>query len=259
MPQIDFSRALSAPKDAPPPSAGTGPRHPEFTPGALPQEKPTKPFGAGRLPRAHFINIIFALVTFVGGLLCTFYLFNGAELWRAAATWPRKLLYPRPAAMTATVERDENRESTPASGQASIMAADHSGDPFSRSSGFLSLTLPSTVSASGVAAGLPSTALLRILRSPFAQLGFPVPGGDALTQAFNRAVSDLAQASHVEPQTPQAAPAAGAAQNQANASGNFPNNDAQQTITSTHSAFPPPTSEIGSAANHAPANPGGRH
>jgi hypothetical protein len=31
-----------------------------------------------------------------------------------------------------------------------------------------------------------------------AQLGFPAPGGDALTQAFNRAVTDLAHVSNLE-------------------------------------------------------------
>src|ERR1700730_6711911 len=43
-------------------------------------------------------NIIFATITFVGGLFYIFHVFSTAEPFRAIAVWPSEILYQRPFA-----------------------------------------------------------------------------------------------------------------------------------------------------------------
>lgn len=198
MPQIDFGQAFSNPdKNAPSacPSGQSG--QPEFVHGA-PREDKLEEFRAGaRLGRSEWANLVFVTVTFVGGLFCAFYFFNGAELLRAGATWPREFLYSRPSIAASSDVSRAGGETFPF-GPGSAASADRGGDPFSRSAGVMSLTSPSTIGRSGAGAGLPSTATAPNASSPFAQLGFPAPGEDALTQAFNRAVTDLPRVSNLE-------------------------------------------------------------
>jgi len=196
MPQIDFGQAFSNPdKNAPSawPSAG----HPEFVRDAHREDK-LEEFRVGpRLGRSEWANLIFVTITFVGGLFCAFYFFNGAELLRAGMAWPREFLYSRPSIAASSDVNHAGGEAFPvAPGFAA--SADGGGDPFSRSAGVISLPSPSTIGRSGAGAGLPSTATAPNANSPFAQLGFPAPGGDALIQAFNHAVTDLARVSNLE-------------------------------------------------------------
>lgn len=44
-------------------------------------------------------NIIFAAITFTGGLFCAFHFFNSPDPFRVTAIWPRGLLYQRPFAL----------------------------------------------------------------------------------------------------------------------------------------------------------------
>jgi hypothetical protein len=48
------------------------------------------------LGRSDWTNISFVTAAVLGGLVCAFYFFNGGDLLRAAAAWPREFLYPRP-------------------------------------------------------------------------------------------------------------------------------------------------------------------
>jgi hypothetical protein len=198
MPQIDFGQAFSNPdKNAPSawPSAQSG--HPEFVRDA-PREDKLEEFRVGaRLGRSEWANLVFVTVTFVGGLFCAFYFFNGAELLRAGVAWPREFLYSRPSIAASSDVSHAGGEAFPVS-PGFAASADGGGDPFSRSAGVMSFPSPSTIGRSGAGAGLPSTATAPNASSPFAQLGFPAPGGDALTQAFNRAVTDLARVSNLE-------------------------------------------------------------
>jgi hypothetical protein len=198
MPQIDFGQAFSTPDKGAPsawPSAQSG--QSESARGAVMELKP-KEFPAGaRFGRPEWANVAFAIVTFVGGFFCAFYFFNGAELLRAAAAGPAEFLYSRPA-ITASCELNHAGEEASLFNPSSAASADGGGDPFSRCSGLMSLTLPSTIGSSGAGAELPSTARAPNAGSPLVQLGFSAPGGDALTQAFNRAVADLARLGNLE-------------------------------------------------------------
>ena len=198
MPQIDFRQAFSAqyhrefPKGE---SSGTRAargvnRVPDIAPAT------GRPL---RLSRADWTNIIFVIAAIAGGLFCAFYFFNGAELWRAAAAWPREVLYARPAHTSALR----------ALGLPSAVGAtsDEHGDPFSRVNDHLSLDQPITGNPGGVPGtvlgnpgspgnpGLPGTPGLPDPGSLLSQLGLPAPGGDALMQTFDRAVADLQRAS----------------------------------------------------------------
>jgi hypothetical protein len=298
MAQIDFGRALTAPdKNPPSPSSSPAGQHPDFAAGGLAENKRAN-FFTVRLGRAGWANIIFAAVTSIGGLFCAFYFFNGNELWRAAAAWPGELLYRRPAAMIATIDVNQATEHEIVPDQDSSTAADHTGDPFSRTSGFLSLASPSTVRPSGAGAGLPATALRMTARSLFAQLGFPAPGGDAFKEAFDRAVADLARSANPEAahtvvleaadikterrhstnprhatqrqhavknslqqQVPlgSAVEAASARQNTANSAGSFSSNTAQQIVKSTESTLSSASTGVGSAVSRSPISLGSRH
>jgi hypothetical protein len=198
MPQIDFGQAFSNPdKNVPSawPSVQSG--QPEFVRDA-PREDKLEEFRVGaRLGRSEWANLVFVTVTFVGGLFCAFYFFNGAELLRAGMAWPREFLYSRPSIAASSDVNPPGGEAFPV-GPGFAASADGGGDPFSRSAGVMSLPSPLTVGRSGAGAGLPSTATAPNASSPLAQLGFPAPGGDALIQAFNRAVSDLARVSNLE-------------------------------------------------------------
>ena len=98
MPQIDFGQAFSTPDKGAPsawPSAHSG--QSESARGVVMKLKPRE-FPAGpRFGSAEWAIVAFAIVTFVGGLFCAFYFFNGAELLRAAATGPAEFLDSRPA------------------------------------------------------------------------------------------------------------------------------------------------------------------
>jgi hypothetical protein len=290
MPQINFGRAFTVPEqDQLPGSASAEPRYSDFSCKTEIEDKPKNFTTNTRLGRDHWVNIIFVTITLVGGLFWAVYFFNGADLWRVAAAWPRVLLHLRPPGLTATVESNQAGESLLIPSQ----AADHSGDPFARSSGFLTLGSPAIVGSFGVGAGLPTTALLATRRSTFAQLGFAVPGGDALTQAFDRGVAELARADNREVSPPsimirppgskihkatsgkpessakrpghggksatQEMPAVATAittsRETTNSARNFPSNTAQPMLNSTDSA----SSGIGSAPGRSPASVGNYH
>ena len=93
MPQLDFREALSTPEEKV--------FSPAATMAAIAPGPPAIPSFADflhglRFTRTTWANIVFVAIASVGGLVCAFYLFNGSELIRAAASWPREFLYPRP-------------------------------------------------------------------------------------------------------------------------------------------------------------------
>ena len=196
MPQIDFGRAFTAPEKAAP-SASTSEDAPRDEPAqtALVADEPVKLATGSRLNRFTWRNIIFVALTLVGGLLCAFYFFNGNELLRAAEAWTGEFLYPRPAIITLSRDLDHSGEQASEPSMSVAGSADQGGDPFSRTSGLLTLAPPWTIGLAGAGAGLPRTANIPNAGSPLHQLGFPAPGGDALAQLFNRAVAELGRPS----------------------------------------------------------------
>src|SRR5438093_7727909 len=149
MPQIDFGRAFADPeKHAASASADAEVAQQEFVPDPLLQDKPAE-FSAGvRIRHSQWTNIIFTSVTLIGGLFCAFYFFNGDELLRAAAAWPREFLYSRPPTIRLSRDLDYTREQPSAPTLSSAASADSGGDPFAKSLRFFSLTPPSTAGSS---------------------------------------------------------------------------------------------------------------
>jgi hypothetical protein len=85
------------------------------------------------LGRAEWINIGFAAATFIGGLFCAFYFFNGAELFRSVASWPRELLYARPPSFPSNSSGIfQGGVEEPAGPPVKMSTSDQNGNPFSR-------------------------------------------------------------------------------------------------------------------------------
>lgn len=153
-------------------------------------------------------NIIFTIVAIAGGLFCAFYFFNGTELLRTAGRWPQEYLCPRPRSNEdAMTERLRLAESLGLPTLPGVKAdARNSGDPFSRTSGLLSLQPPNSFRSapggptnSGGTSGSPASTGasppgLPRPNSLLAGLGRPAPGGDDLTRGFTSAVDDLQKA-----------------------------------------------------------------
>jgi hypothetical protein len=235
MPHIDFGHAFSTSDDRAPlvvECAQDRPKDALYLQASAAGKFPIH----ARLGRSEWANIIFASVTFTGGLFCAFYFFNGAELLRAAAAWPDEFLYSRPVAFAQNVgiERLHPIAEQPLPFRANPDSSAPGGDPFSRTDPLTSLSTPSNVAPSGVGAGLPSTALPPPTVTPggpglppppvggpppvapppvpgvvpppvtapnpgglLDHLGLPVPGGDQLARTFDRAVTELARITNV--------------------------------------------------------------
>jgi hypothetical protein len=98
--QIDFRQFFPPPEDISP----------------APSPEPTNALNTPRissnlLPRSGFrgsdwLNLLFAVVTIIGGLLVSVRYFGGAESFRRATSWPREFLYPRPPSAQADAKID---------------------------------------------------------------------------------------------------------------------------------------------------------
>ena len=210
MPQIDFRQAF----------ASAAPKLPQPGPaqiaqsnragGRLDQNSGKLSVPATHLDRSSWANIAFVAVTVVGGLFCVFYFFNGAELLRTAAAWPREFLYSRPFGVVGNGKIDKLIGSDPTSPLGPKSPASK-GDPF-RNVGLPGLDQPPTfnsptagtfASPSGPVsspASPPSLPSLPPPLNPGPLLGGlnPFPAGtDALSQVFNKAVADLQRISNL--------------------------------------------------------------
>jgi hypothetical protein len=157
---------------------------------------------AVHLSQSEWTNIAFVVVTFLGGLFCALYFFNGTEFSRSAAAWPRKFPYPRPSATVqqATIDRlGHPEEQAPPLTENYRSSSEPGGNPFARNVGLLSPNQSLAATSSGPnIAGSPSTASGPNPASLLNQLNLPAPGGDALLQAFNRGAADVARASNLD-------------------------------------------------------------
>jgi hypothetical protein len=186
MPQIDFDQALSSPEDGK--SSKPDISQPlAFTHTArLIKEIDSPKLRRSRPSRSDWANTILAVVVILGGLFCAFYFFNGAELLRVAARWPREFVYSQPSPGGQDFERSRLAASlglpSPA---ASAKFNDHSGDPFSRATNPLATLNPPNTGFGRVSAaftlsnGTPDPGAL------LSQLGVPAPGGDRLLKAVS--------------------------------------------------------------------------
>jgi hypothetical protein len=183
MPRIDFGQALSAPDNGK--SSEPDISQPLAFTRTAPPSKEVDPlkFRPSRFRRSDWANIIFAALAISGGLFCACYFFNGAELWKAAARWPRDFFYSQPSPGGQDLKRSRLAASLGLpSPEVSAKSNDHFGDPFSRATAPLaSLSPPNTglgrVSATVISPGNPDPGAL------LSQLGFPAPGGGRLLKA----------------------------------------------------------------------------
>lgn len=132
------------------------------------------------MSRSQWTNIAFVLCACLGALFSAAYFFNGAELLRTSATWPREFLYPRSSALAAFEAQAKNKNFN-ADNATRSDAFIRSGDPFSRATTPFRLN-----SASSITPGPNPTSLLR-------QLDLPPRGGDELSRALNNSAADLSR------------------------------------------------------------------
>jgi hypothetical protein len=163
---------------------------------------------ATRLPRlrkADRTTILFAILTFVGGLFCAFYFFNGAEILRAAAAWSREFLYPRPTALVANdkignSKTDDRTAPAPGEETKSSDPVRTGTSPFSRNLGSLN---PSPLGSSYGGGGSSSVTLPSGPGSLLSQLNLPPTAGGTLAQTFDHAVADIARVSSIYANAPK--------------------------------------------------------
>lgn len=202
MPHVDFGRAFSQPEKSVSPVAHEEiARAPEL-PGR--DQIPAARLRCSCLGLAEWTNLIFTVIAVLGGLFCAFYFFNGTDLLRSATSWPREYLFPSQGPPDDGSD-DRSRLAqflgllAPPEAKA---ARGRSGDPFSRASDLLNPSrsrLVRAASAAGLSLGssAPSRGFVGGLSRPeslLSGLGLRAPDGDALTQNFNRAVSNLQRA-----------------------------------------------------------------
>jgi len=183
MPQLDFREALSTPEQvllsADNVIAAPASIFPLETSEAFSNE-------ALGLSRSTWTNVVFVAIASVGAMFCAFYFFNGAQVLRAAATWPNEFLYPRPVgADNFGTEQPNAVDRFSRTGSDSRKSKDA---PFDRSYFPSSLTQPGTnfgaFSPGAFDLSNPSAAPFSSVTSPINQLNFLPPGADSLFQSF---------------------------------------------------------------------------
>src|SRR3977135_4516734 len=120
MPHLDFRQAFASRLDDAPTVVEPTPVVSNSAQSAALRQRRILATRLPRLQRADRTTILFAILTFVGGLFCAFYFFNGAEILRAAAAWSRGFLYPRPTALRANDKIGNSKtdgRTAPASGE----------------------------------------------------------------------------------------------------------------------------------------------
>ena len=200
MPQLDFREALSTPEDK-----QFSPMSAAAVTAAIPARGRFDFLVRGlRLTHSTWANIIFVTIASAGGLFCAFYFFNGAEVLRAAASWPNEFLYPRPASesiVNAAVQPDavDTFSDTTASDSDSSTAAK---GPFDQNAWPTDLAQPPIVTSPLTAPGVftdsgivllpsgPGSTIFSRIDSVIQGLNLLPPGGDALFQSmYQTAVS----------------------------------------------------------------------
>lgn len=210
MPQIDFRQAFVSADQGSSPADFAKINQTNRVGDKVEQRVAMQSGRANPLNRSSWANITFVAVTFIGGLFCVFYFFNGADLLRAAAAWPREFLYSRPFAIVGHGKIDKSHGADDPAPPLGPDSPASKADPF-RKVGFPGLNQPPSPFASAPAAmSNPSSAS----SSPSAPPLSPPPpfnpgpllgglnpfaaGTDALSQAFNKAVSDLQRIANLD-------------------------------------------------------------
>ncbi len=176
MPQLDFREALSTPEEK---------LYSAPVQAASPRVSQSNSFLRDLgLSHSTWANIVFVTIATAGAIGTAFYFFNGAEVLRAAASWPGEFLYPRPA-MTGAInvavqpisvdryDRDSNSAATKNGAEQDAISPDFQNvqlaqeTPLIESQGSIPITSPSdgTILPSAPAV-IPVTPITPILSVP---------------------------------------------------------------------------------------------
>jgi hypothetical protein len=113
--QIDFRQFFPPPPDISPAS------HPilgsEVPETAITKRRSTNPLRCAHVGGSDWANVVFVLVTIVGGFFLSVHYLGGPETFRAKTTWPREFLYQRPAG-----NEPYSKTDAPASSQRNALA-----------------------------------------------------------------------------------------------------------------------------------------
>ncbi len=185
MPQLDFHKALSKPEEK---LVSPSVVAPETGPAPSTQNLIAllvNPFG---FSHSTWTNIVFVAIASLGGLFSAFYFFNGTEVVRTAAAWPREVLYPRPDS-TGRLDGSQANAVDRFGGTSSDSRNTGSVSPFDRRFFPRDLSQRGTpsggINPGGLAASDPTS-------TPFSNSGSAVGGGlnslprgaDAISQSF---------------------------------------------------------------------------
>lgn len=192
MPHIDFASAFQPDVSAnfiPPLNAA--PPHPTRADAPAPASAQVRPT---RLGRSDWANVIFVIITVLGGLFCAFYFFNAAELMRTVASWPKELLYPRP--IQPTFAKIDNYIPPQLANTFYATLGTSEPGPFSHTAQSLlnpQNPQPTFASGSPFTNGSSSAPSIAAGGGALQQLAGVVPGGDTLTRTFTDAAATAAQ------------------------------------------------------------------
>jgi hypothetical protein len=204
MPQLDFRQAfVSSDHDSDIVVQPQALPHNDFADEA-PKIVPGR-FGT-TLGRSDWTNISFVTMATLGGFVCAFYFFNGGDVLRAAAAWPREFLYPRPVASVAktqTLAQQTVSDQAPTQPDRAARSAQKSSGPFGRDYLGDSFSAPSPPSgiASNSNAG---TGFSSTVGSTLSQLSSLPRGADALFQSLYQTVIAPSQVKSVASTTRRA-------------------------------------------------------
>jgi hypothetical protein len=217
MAQLDFRQAFSPPSGEAPPIIESGTLLSSDAGEIAALE--TKRTLATHLPQLHQsyrTTFLFAVFIFVGGLFCTFYFFNGAEILRAAAAWSREFLYPRPSALVAaSAQTDVLKPESAANLYPGTPSLDPRAPDSDRNANASPLgrnaTSPNSLSPSDSPLGnqdapagtlLPGSSSVPSAGSLLGQLNLLPAGEDALSQVMNRAAAHLERVANLYANSP---------------------------------------------------------
>ena len=200
MPQLDFRQAFAPSEQEPgiviPPRELS---HNNFAEG--PAKISSGRFGTA-LGRSDWTNISFVTTATLGGLVCAFYFFNGGDVLRASAAWPREFLYPRPVTSVANTEtlKQQRQQSVtdPVVSQSTpkTQSTRSAPGPFGRDYLGDSLSAPSTPSGIGSTSSV-GTGFSPAVGSALSQLSSLPRGADALFQSLYQTVTAPSQVKSV--------------------------------------------------------------
>jgi hypothetical protein len=192
MPHLDFREALSSPDEKEFSSAEdlvTVARVNQSRPAA---KKIDSPPPVPSLGHSGWANVVYVTIASLGGILCAFYFFNGAELLRAAAAWSGEFLYPRPAAVAMNSEITNGSGTNPSATKPESQQSDRDKkEPFAK-------VWPSSLAQTDPFANfgpVGNTSLNSIFgsaTSPLNQLGQLPRGADTLFQNFYKTAVTMA-------------------------------------------------------------------